>query len=429
MGSLLVWDLRTRPHSPGEPTGSAAAASAAWEIAENPDPELAHFEQPIWICPKFSTDLFATSTSTREEEGEENDFQLGGSTLETKNLGGNVHSVEICCVRCSDVVGGDALIFALDLMGVVSFWRVLELSSVANQRLKLAMQGSLSLAENLYVLGNFLGASYLCVHPQQQAMFVTLSTSGLRQAHRQRSDPLGDGPAKLELIRHPEEEQDFSPCNSIPCNAAFSPFFPGLLLVAYAEGDLALFDTSLCVPVMHWAGAVGMRKGGTGTGGAPAGLASVAWSTLRPCVFFVKCGSSLDLWDLSERPTAPVHSVDLTATNGQRISDSGTNERLACAELIVDSSGRPMVGHDGMVTIFALPSVLTVPLQAVPATHNQGCSERPIEDLLMQGHEKAHNFPTLAQHRRAIDIPKHCALECDVLRRILVGAAPLQAWV
>ena len=53
--------------------------------------------------------------------------------------------------------------------------------------------------------------------------------------------------------------------------AAFNPFFPGLLLVAYAEGDalssqldgspkmaagdLALFDCSLCVPVTHWASA------------------------------------------------------------------------------------------------------------------------------------------------------------------------------
>jgi hypothetical protein len=389
----------------------------------NPDPEIAHFEGPLWIGTKFSTDMFATAASTTEEDSEENGFKVGGKGWESKSLTGGVHSVEISCVRCSDVVGGDTLIFALDLMGVVSFWRVLELASVTNASLKLAMQGSLSLADGSHVLGNFLGASYLSIHPQQQAMFVALSTSGLRQAHRQRSTSPGDGPAKLELIRHPDEEEDCSPFNSIPCSAAFSPFFPGLLLVAYLEGDLALFDSSICVPVTHWAGAVGARTGGKG---APAGPPSVVWSTRRPCVFFVKCAATLDIWDLSERPTAPIHSVDLTmAMSGQRPPlESG---RPACAELIVDSTGRPVVAHDGTVSVFALPSVLTVPLQVVPAAHPH--SERPVEELLMKGHESAHTFPTLAQHRRAIDIPGHCALECDVLRRVLVGVAPLQAWV
>eukprot|EP00913_Durusdinium_trenchii_P017415 g16371.t1 len=129
----------------------------------------------------------------------------------------------------------------MDVSGVVSFWRVLELAGAGSP----------------HILGGFLNASYLCIHPQQQAQFVALSQLGIHQAQRQGLDA-----------------EPFSQCSQ-PTSAAFNPFFSNLLLVAYAEGDLALFDCSLCVPVTHWACAVIQ---------APRARISVAWSTRRPAV-------------------------------------------------------------------------------------------------------------------------------------------------
>ncbi|CAE8693551.1 unnamed protein product, partial [Polarella glacialis] len=285
MGSLLVYDLRAKARSPTELMGSPSGGEGVQE-ALNPDPDIAHFEGPVWVPSAFSTDIFAISSSSNTKSGRDTDFGSEDMQLLGGDLGGGLHNVEICCVRCSDTANGDSLIFAMDAMGVVSFWRVLELWA----GIKLALQGSLSLAQDVHCLGGFLSASYLCVHPQQQAQFVAISTSGVRQANRQRSTTsTADGPNSLELLRHPDEDEDglsfVGAFTTQPCSAAFNPFFPGLLLVAYAEGDLAIFDCSICVPVTHWSSAVAK---------APRGCISVAWSTRRPCVFFVKCGDSLD---------------------------------------------------------------------------------------------------------------------------------------
>ncbi|CAE6940626.1 ANK1 [Symbiodinium sp. CCMP2592] len=104
-------------------------------------------------------------------------------------------------VTCNAAIGAceKGVRRALDITGTVSFWRVLELASVG---VKLALQGSLALARgpHSHVLADFLGASYLCIHPQQQAwlsckllrlthfihsqgQFVALSTAGIRQAN------------------------------------------------------------------------------------------------------------------------------------------------------------------------------------------------------------------------------------------------------
>ncbi|CAE7739088.1 ANKRD50 [Symbiodinium necroappetens] len=174
---------------------------------------------------------------------------------------GKMQTLRLQDITCNAAIGACEK-GALDITGTVSFWRVLELASVG---VKLALQGSLALARgpHSHVLADFLGASYLCIHPQQQGEFVALSTAGIRQANRQRSltSNVADGPRNLELLRHAEEEEGLLlPSDSFasqPCSGAFNPFFPGLLLVAFAEGDLALFDCSLCVPVTHWASAVG----------------------------------------------------------------------------------------------------------------------------------------------------------------------------
>merc|ERR1712048_1017375 len=77
--------------------------------------------------------------------------------------------------------------------------------------------------------------------------------------------------------------------------------------VAYAEGDLALFDCTLCVAATHWSGAIAK---------SPNLYTSVAWSPCRPCVFFVKSLDTLDIWDLAEKGYAPVNSIDISSHLG-----------------------------------------------------------------------------------------------------------------
>jgi len=430
MGSLLVWDLRQKPRYPRSGRGATDGADGGFSS----DPEIAHFEGPIWNVTVFSTDLFAFSAAAAMGRGGFDDDAAplsisspkkgggGGKATRGDDLGGGgIHCMEISCVRCSDVIGGDSLVFALDVMGVVSFWRLLELGNVSHQSVKLALQGSVCLAEGAHLLGDFLGASYLCIHPQQQAQFVVVSTSGIRQTGRKFSASVADGPRRLELAHSFfDEEEPLCPSLEQPCGASFCPFFPGLLLVAYAEGDLALFDCSLCVPVTHWAGAIAQ---------APSRDATVAWSPRRPCVFFVKCGSLLDVWDLSENVCGPAHTVDLERELGLGGGGNGiaaAAARATCAELFVDVSGRPVVGHNGTVAVLGLPSKFTIPLQSAPPKHGQPV--QPIDDLLVPGGERE-VFGTLSRHCRSVDVPQTCALERDVMLGILASMSPLQAAV
>jgi len=420
MGSLLVYDLRAKPRTPAELLGSSDVVGPEGR-PPNPDPDIAHLEGPVWLPSAFSTDIFAISSSQKDMRLDMDDDALmsGGAQggFGGGDLDSGVHSVEICCVRCSDVAGGgDSLIFAMDFMGVVSFWRALELASVG---IKLALQGSLSLAQgpHMHVLGDFLSASYLCIHPQQQGQFVAISSAGVKQANRQRIG--ADFPRGLDLLRHPEEEDDGSfslpgPFTTQPCGGAFNPFFPGLLLIAYAEGDLALFDSSLCVPVTHWGGAVAK---------APSSLVSVAWSTRRPCVFFVKCGDTVDVWDLSEKTHVPVQSITLESEPPRPPQAGGT---APCSELSVGEDGRPVVSQGSTMQVLGLPASLTTPLETIPWQHST--EDRSLEEMLLPGYDKAQVFPSISRSR-AVEVPKHCALERDVLRRIVAGINPMQAWV
>lgn len=402
-GSLLVYDLRARARSPAELLGDMEG------LPPNPDPDVDHFQGAVWLPSAFSTDVFVLPSGLK---GLDDDIVSGAMGF-SKGLGDSEgHHHEICCVRSSDAgAGGDALIFAMDLSGVVSFWRVLEL---ADAGVKLALQGSLTLAETSRhspVLGEFLNASYLCIHPQQQAQFIALSQMGIHQAQRQGG--LVSGPKKLELQ---EDAEPFSQCSQ-PISASFNPFFPHLLVVAYAEGDIALFDCSLCVPVTHWACAVNQ---------APGARISVAWSTRRPCVFFVKCGDVLDVWDLSEQTHTPVKSVSLEG-EAPRPPGSLVVNTMPCSELMVGMDGRPMVSLGGSVMLLGLPSNFTTPMQSLPTRYSG--QDRSIDELLLPGYEKDQVFPTLSRYVRNVEISPLFMLERDVLRRVVAGINPMQAWV
>jgi len=332
-----------------------------------------------------------------------------------ETLGTGVHNVEICCVRCSEGAGSDPLIFALDLMGTVSFWRVLEFASMHGTQVKLALQGTTSLPSSMHSLGSFVDARALCIHPQQQMQFVVVGTSGVHQAHRhQRSASVSDGPGTFELLGCPDDDS-MGAIGSItqPCSAAFNPFFPGLLLVAYAEGDLALFDCTMCVPTTHWSGAVTK---------APNPNVSVAWSPVRPCVFFVKSLDTLDIWDLAERGYAPIDSVELGSQLGAPL---GPGSDIS-SELYVSSKGHPVVAYNGKVVVLNVSIGLTTPLQAAPTRYSH--DEKSIDTLLVSGCEAMCVFPTLERHCRKVEVPQAYAIERDVMRRIVAGMHPLQAW-
>ncbi|CAK0853870.1 unnamed protein product, partial [Prorocentrum cordatum] len=217
MGSLQVWDLRGKPHAPSRmaPVNSAEG--------DGLDSEEAHFEGAIWMAPVFSTDQLAFKD------------ELGGDFH--ADMAGGVHFVEICCVRCSDVVGGDSLIFALDLMGTVSFWRVLEPASGTSVPVKLALTGKLSLTDGSNVLGDFLSSPFLSIHPQQQARFIVASTAGLLQCFRKRAASISEGPAKLDLNRHTEE--DWVKNDELLGTASITDF-----LGSGFDGDLPLTQSS-----------------------------------------------------------------------------------------------------------------------------------------------------------------------------------------
>lgn len=415
MGSLLVWDLREKANAPKEHLDRSTPQTTESQ-PHDADEDVAHFQGPLWLEPAFSTDSF-TFSATQEGDKTDDVFdddgpQIGGHMTQTDGTG--IHGVEICCVRCSEGAGSDPLIFALDLMGTVSFWRVLELATMGGSQVKLALQGSICLSSTMHSLGSFMDARGLCIHPQQQTQFVVTATSGVHQAHRHRrkASP-SDGPGTLELPLH--RDGDFTGGTAQPCGAAFNPFFPGLLLVAYAEGDLALFDCQICVPVTHWSGAIAT---------APNLYTSVAWSNSRPCVFFVKSKNTLDIWDLAERAYAPLETIDLESHF--RTPESPGAPDIACSDLYVDSKGHPVVAWSSKVRVFTLPSALTTPLQVAPPRYAK--DERLIDTLMVEGCEKSFVFPTLERHLRAVEVQSLYAVERDIMRRIVAGLHPLQAW-
>jgi len=416
MGSLLVWDLREKANPPKEHLNRSSQITQA--PTRDADDDVAHFQGPLWLEPAFSTDSFTFSEMQDMGGKTEDEFDDDGGRAGkmAQNDAAGVHTVEVCSVRCSEGAGSDPLIFALDLMGTVSFWRVLELATMTGSNVKLALQGSICLASTMHSFGNFIDARGLCIHPQQQTQFIVTATSGVHQAHRhRRKAAVSDGPRSLELPLQSEERGDIGGATAQPCGAAFNPFFPGLLLVAYAEGDLALFDCTICVPVTHWSGAVAK---------APNLFTSVAWSTCRPCVFFVKSHDTLDIWDLAERAYAPLETIDLTSHFGMPAAPETPG--IVCSDLYVDAKGHPVVAWSGKVRAFTLPLTLTTPLQVAPERYAK--DERLMDTLLVEGCEKSFVFPTLERHLRTVEVKSLLAVERDIMRRIVAGLHPLQAW-
>lgn len=183
--------------------------------------------------------------------------------------------------------------------------------------------------------------------------------------------------------------------------------------MAYTEGDLALFDCAMCVPMTHWSGAVTK---------APSPNVSVAWSPVRPCVFFVKSLDTLDIWDLAEQAYAPVESVELASQLG---APAGPGSDVS-SELYVTAKGHPVVAYNGKVVVLHVSIKFTTPLQAPPLRYAH--DETSIDTLLVSGREALCVFPTLERHCRKVDVPPAYLLERDVMRRIVTGIHPLQAW-
>jgi WD40 repeat protein len=440
MGSLLVWDLRAKPKEPMQHSIQANNFTDGGNVDQLcADEDIKHFQGPVWLDAMFSTDLYSLSGGAKagvaldSDETDDTLSRIGGDSA------GSMHSSEISCVRCSEGMGSDSLIFALDVSGVVTFWRLIELASVQGSMVKLALQGSLSVTQGTGALCSFLSAKCLCIHPQQQLQCVVASTAGLHQAYRVRLASLSEGPRVLHSTANAgirandpspsaEAAADAAPprdqledidherlgSGAEPLAAAFNPFFPGLLLAVYADGDLVLYDTSLCVPIVHWASAVGVTLELT---------VSVAWSPTRPCVFVVKSGSSLDVWDLAENTSGPVMVTDLAKELATPTCASWSH--AICNEVGMTPQGQVMVSHGEFVAVFALPARLATPL--TQAANQRGAHEQPIEALMLEGANPVPTFPSLSRYHRGMEVPPQCLLEKDILQRVLASAHPLQA--
>jgi hypothetical protein len=334
-------------------------------------------------------------------------------------------------------MGSDSLIFALDVSGMVTFWRLIELASVQGNMVKLALQGSLSVSQGARALCGFLSAKCLCIHPQQQLQCVVASTAGLHQAYRVRLASVSEGPRVLhstantgtldswpsaeavaDVAAPSEQLEDIDHqrlgSGAEPLAAAFNPFFPGLLLAVYADGDRVLYDASLCVPIVHWASAVSVTSELT---------VSVAWSPTRPCVFVVKSGLSLDMWDLADNTSGPIMITDLAkelATPGRASWAHAT-----CNEVCMTPQGKVVVSHGESVAVFVLPARLATPLTQV--ANHRGAHETPMEALMLEGADLVPPFPSLSRYHRGMEVPPQCMVERDVLQRVLASAHPLQA--
>lgn len=428
MGSLLVWDLRNKAHGPIEHLN---AKDEGTQVANGTESGLTHFEGPIWLDSAFSTDGFAISSNAVQDNDDalDADDPAGSRVRAIDDSIGAIHQTEIRSVRCSDGAGGDSLIYALDAMGVVSFWRVLEIPSATGYMIKLALQGHTSVNASGCLL-SFLDACGICVHPQQQAQFIVWSSSGVHQANRQQmaASSITDGPSMLELkpsgrratlelrfqldVSGAEVPDVFG--SQDPCSASFNPFMPNLLLVCYSCGDIALFDCSLCVPITHWGNAVHT---------APNKNISIAWSSSRPCVFFVKSGNMLEVWDLVEKTYSPVKEIDLTLYLGQSQAYPGSAE--PCSELHVSPAGQPVVACNTAAMLLRLPPSLVAPIQSVPPQYTR--PEQLMDELVKPHYAKTAIFPTLQQHQRPLQLPPQYHTEVVLLQRVLASIPPLHA--
>jgi len=133
---------------------------------------------------------------------------------------------------------------------------------------------------------------------------------------------------------------------------------------------------------------------------------------------------TLDIWDLAEKGWAPTNSVDLNTLTGTSHDVAfGAN---TSGELFLTAKGHPIVTLAGKTVVVSLPPQLTTPLQTPPPKYAH--DERSIDTLVVNGYEDLSIFPTLEKHCRKVDVPPQYAVERDVMRRIVAGIHPLQAW-
>mmetsp|Transcript_51481 Transcript_51481/g.135899 ORF Transcript_51481/g.135899 Transcript_51481/m.135899 type:complete len:1004 (-) Transcript_51481:158-3169(-) len=400
-GVVIVWDLRVKPARPediiplnGPETSeslrqlrglpSAGGSSPAKASGEAPElsPELA---QSLWYKRSASTDGM---TFARGDRGLDED---GAPKLEH-----TIHTCEIVSVKCPDGVQGEAVVFALDCSGLASIWRILERETSLNlQPVGTVRAGG---TPDSIFSADFLGATSISLQPQQAERFAVASECGLYQASR-RVDPtdISMGPRTMD--------------NSATSACAFNPFLPGLLLVAYFNGDLALWDQSLCVPITQWPGAISYCRG----------TASVAWSTVRAAVFAVKHGVNVDVWDLMTDTLAPVSSIQLPPAQGG-------DTKATSGSVMFSGAGHLVVGSGTSAYVIQVPKQLTVPLTTFPSSLPPTTS---VDELIVDREKYSEGMdlqlPTLEILQRDLKIPIKYKVEAAALRQLLASIPAYQA--
>lgn len=355
-GSLLLFDLR-RLQNPSKAPGGLSFSGWSGK-GKNSRDKKSFSEQMDHVPPAVSKSdgILSVSGSPLPYAEEGPAYSTDVLVLRSSDLGG---TQEIPCLagsgrsQVSGVSGGDVEnevflppflseiasvsvaasggeVAVLDVQGVVSSWRILmtDANSVRLQYMTCRLDPSGPLATNVIHLpsevasaglGNYVVVAGHGVGWRQDDLLDEQDlTMGLETLNAGGSR--GGGTVHLGL---PSEnlagrfESDTS--DSAPTDLKWHPLFPALLAVAYASGEVAIFDSALSVPLLTLQANPLPTDGVSNVGSGSETLldssltsrVSVEWSTTRPTVLFVYAGNEIQAWDLTESVTQPVSRTDV----------------------------------------------------------------------------------------------------------------------
>ncbi|CAD7975083.1 unnamed protein product [Amoebophrya sp. A25] len=392
-GSLLLFDMRKVVSATSSSTSSQLAGTF---LKSSPGV----IEEP----PTYSTDIFAlhsmgdldggfggshdvdmlgtTTASTTTAMQDHDDATLVSATaLQPPFLG------EIVSVATSK-----ELLFVLDVAGSISSWRLLDQDPKLVYIGPTVMDKSGPLAARVVAVPREISP--------QSASYVVLSLGGGPPTCNGNHDVLASA-----------FEPPVSDTAGSPHSAVFHPVFASLLLIGYLGGDVALYDTTLAVPLLHFKHDFGSHSvAGRPSKGAKASMRGIAWSPVRPTVFFVLTGAHMQIWDLAVSTTSFAENVALPPN----LLPSGFGFT------VLAESGRPLyMSKAGCLVLMQVPEKYTTPLKAYPTTqpHLQNNKMFDSRNNLFD----TRNKDSLAYMRKVLE-NKNTKLEIDILHKVLLMA-------
>ncbi|CAD7945418.1 unnamed protein product [Amoebophrya sp. A120] len=430
-GSLLLFDMKTVPKrnvvgtriaaNVEQQAGVQLATSSMKQLTVNGGEQISVEPEN----PSFSSDIFALQLF--------DDLDI----MDTEDETARPFLAEIASITVTN-----DLVFCLDIDGAVTTWRIL---SIKQGETRLVYTGPQKYGKS------GAGSTKVVaipreISPHNVAAYLTL---GCTSAEIRVTSSSFAGSGTGSSFASQFNLTDLLSANSsnlIPNNCCFHPFLPSLFLVCYLSGDLALFNMTLGVPIMHWPASSSSSSSGAGRGqvaGASRHTATcldVTWSTVRPTVFFVLTLEAVEVWDLAlnssqamktitflpiSKFTSPLQNwclsvlpesglpvVCCSCTGGKNYSKGTTRQNLQDAQ---------QGSFAGRVFVLQLEEQFVNPLSAYPAEkpHLQNNKLFDSSNNLFD----ARNKDALAYMRKVLDGKnKSTNLEIDILHKVLLTA-------